>query len=64
MKNKVITFLAAIGIPISALWNRGSCTGACGSCQLGCLPVVLAVVILSFKIIRKKIKDKRRIGYE
>ena len=57
MRNKVITFCAAMGIPISS-W------GICGSCQLSCLPGAAAVVILSVKIFSKKIAEKRRARYE
>lgn len=60
MRNKVITFCAAMGIPISS-WG---CTGICGSCQLSCLPGAAAVVILSVKIFSKKIAEKRRARYE
>lgn len=54
MRNKVITFCAAMGIPISS-W---------GSCQLSCLPGAAAVVILSVKIFSRKIAGKRRARYE
>ena len=38
MRNKVITFCAAMGIPISSWGSTFGCTGICGSCQLSCLP--------------------------
>ena len=58
MRNKVITFCAAMGIPISS-WGS-----TFGSCQLSCLPGAAAVVILSVKIFSKKIAEKRRARYE
>lgn len=59
MRNKVITFCAAMGIPISSWGSTFGCTGICGSCQLSCLPGAAAVVIFS-----KKIAEKRRARYE
>jgi len=53
MRNKVITFCAAMGIPISSLGST-----------FGCLPGAAAVVILSVKIFSKKIAEKRRARYE
>lgn len=64
MKNKVITFCAAMGIPISSWGSISGCTGICGSCQLSCLPGAEAVVILLVKIFSKKIAGKRRARYE
>lgn len=64
MRNKVITFCAAMGIPISSWGSTFGCTGICGSCQLSCLPGAAAVVILSVKIFSKKIAEKRRARYE
>ena len=61
MRNKVITFCAAMGIPISSWGSTSGCTGICGSCQLSCLA---AVVILSVKIFSRKIAGKRRARYE
>ena len=58
MRNKVITFCAAMGIPISSWGSTFGCTGICGSCQLSCLPGAAAVVILSVKIFSKKIAEK------
>ena len=51
MKNKVITFCAAMGIPISSWGSISGCTGE-------------AVVILLVKIFSKKIAGKRRARYE
>ena len=62
MRNKVITFCAAMGIPISSWGSTFGCTGICGSCQLSCLPGAAAVVILSVKIFSKKIAEKRRFS--
>jgi len=64
MRNKVITFCAAMGIPISSWGSTFGCTGICGSCQLSCLRGGAAVVILSVKIFSKKIAEKRRARYE
>ena len=64
MKNKVITFCAAMGIPISSWGSISGCTGICGSCQLSCLPGAAAVVILLVKIFSKKIVGKRRARYD
>ena len=37
MKNKIITFLLAMGMPVSALYMQGpGCTGVCGSCGFNC----------------------------
>lgn len=39
MKNKIITFLLAMGMPVSALYvQSGGCTGVCGSCGFHCTP--------------------------
>lgn len=54
MRNKVITFCAAMGIPISSWGSTFGCTGICGSCQLSCLPGAAAVVILSVKIFLRR----------
>ncbi|CAK7042872.1 hypothetical protein [Phascolarctobacterium sp.] len=64
MKNKIITFLAALGIPVSSLGGTSGCTGVCGNCQLSCVPGVVAVVILTCKVISKKLAEKRHMGYE
>lgn len=64
MKNKVITFCAAMGIPISSWGSISGCTSICGSCQLSCLPGAAAVVILLVKIFSKNIVGKRRARYE
>ncbi len=64
MKNKILTFLAAMGIPVSAWGSTSGCTGTCGNCQLSCFPGILAVVILCCKVGYKKIAEKRRVGYE
>ena len=35
MKNKLINFIAAMGIPVSGITTQGAgCTGICGSCTL------------------------------
>lgn len=64
MKNRIITFFAAMGIPVSTVTGAVGCTGVCGSCQLSCVPGVLAVIILGIKVLHRKIAVKRRAGYE
>lgn len=59
MKMKAINFLAAMGIPVSALTTQGAgCSGVCGSCTFNCTPGVLAVIILLAKFIYKNVKGK------
>ena len=42
MKNKLINFIAAMGIPISGITTHGAgCTGICGSCSLNCAPGIV-----------------------
>ena len=65
MKNKIISFLVAMGIPISSLSSAGGgCNGICGSCQFGCTPGVLALLLLGGKFIYKKLLNKGRVSYE
>lgn len=64
MKNRGVTFLAAMGIPLSTATGVSGCTGVCGSCQLSCVPGVLAVIILGGKVLSRKTAAKRRAGYE
>lgn len=55
MKEKALTFLCSMGIPFSALSTNGTtCTGICGSCQLTCIPGVLALLLLAGKYMYRK----------
>lgn len=59
MKNKVISFLIAMGIPVSALSTQGAgCTGICGSCSLSCTPGVIALLLLGAKAAYKNFKGR------
>ena len=55
MKNKLINFIAAMGIPISGITTHGAgCTGICGSCSLNCAPGIVALLLLAGKAIYKR----------
>lgn len=59
MKNKIISFLIAMGIPVSALSTQGAgCTGICGSCSLSCTPGVIALLLLGGKAAYKNFKGR------
>lgn len=59
MKNKIISFLIAMGIPVSALSTQGAgCTGICGSCNLSCTPGVVALLLLGAKALYKNCKGR------
>jgi len=65
MKNKIVSFLIAMGIPVSSISSvSGGCTGICGSCQLSCTPGILALLLLGSKFLYKKLLNKGRVGYE
>ena len=65
MKNKIISFLIAMGIPVSSISTAsGGCTGICGSCQLSCTPGILALLLLGSKFLYKKLLNKGRVSYE
>ena len=65
MKNKIISFLVAMGIPISSISTAsGGCTGICGSCQFSCTPGVLALFLLVGKFLYKKMMHKGSVSYE
>ena len=65
MKNKIISFLVAMGIPISSIISAGGgCNGICGNCQFSCTPGVLALLLLGSKFIYKKLLNKGRVSYE
>lgn len=59
MKNKLISFLIAMGIPVSALQTQGAgCTGVCGSCNLSCTPGVVALLLLAGKVLYKNLQGR------
>ena len=59
MKIKLMNFLVAMGIPVSAISAQDTgCTGICGSCSLSCAPGVIALFILAVKVLYKKAKGK------
>lgn len=63
IRHKLITFIAAMGIPISSVTSSaGGCTGVCGSCQLSCVPGVVALLILLVKVLKKKVVQRFRTG--
>ena len=65
MKNKIISFLIAMGIPVSSVSTAsGGCTGICGNCQLSCTPGILALLLLGSKFLYKKIVSKGCVNYE
>lgn len=64
MKNKIISFFVAMGIPISSINSLGGCNGICGSCQFSCTPGVLALLLLGTKFLYKKLVRKGRVSYE
>ncbi|MBQ7883979.1 MAG: hypothetical protein IJ320_06475 [Phascolarctobacterium sp.] len=65
MKDKFISFCVAMGIPVSSLGSAGGgCTGICGSCQFSCTPGVLALLLLTGKLLYKKLICKGRFNYE
>lgn len=65
MKNKIISFLVAMGIPVSSISSAGSgCTGVCGSCQYSCTPGILALLLLGTRFLYKKLARKGRVSYE
>lgn len=57
MKNRVLTFLLSMGIPVSAFSAQGGgCTGICGSCHLSCTPGVFALLLLGGKYFYGRLK--------
>lgn len=59
MKNKLINFLLAMGIPFSAMLSRGGgCNGICGSCSFACTPGIFALLLLAGKYFYYKGKAK------
>ena len=65
MRNKIISFLVAMGIPVSSISTAsGGCTGICGSCQLSCTPGILALLLLGSKFLYQKLLNNGRVSYE
>ena len=59
MKNKLISFLIAMGIPVSTLsLQGGGCTGLCGSCSFNCTPGILALLLLAAKYCYQRMKGR------
>lgn len=59
MKTKIMNFIVALWIPVSAVTTQGAgCSGICGSCNLNCAPGVFALLILLAKVIYKNVKGK------
>ena len=59
MKNKIISFLIAMGIPVSTLsLQGGGCTGLCGSCGFNCTPGILALLLLAGKYCYQRMKGR------
>ena len=59
MKNKLISFLIAMGIPVSTLSLQGAgCTGLCGSCSFNCTPGILALLLLAGKYCYQRMKGR------
>ena len=59
MKNKIITFLLAMGMPVSALYMQGAgCTGICGSCGFNCTPCIFTLLLLAGKVCYQRMKEQ------
>ena len=59
MKNKLITFLLAMVMPLSALYVQGGgCTGVCGSCGFNCTPGVFTLLLLCGKYCYQRMKGQ------
>lgn len=55
MKEKLIDFCVALGVPASALTTQGAgCSGVCGSCGYSCTPSVALVLLLLGKLLYRK----------
>lgn len=65
MKDKVFSFLAAIGIPLCSLQNpHNICNGICGNCRFACIPALVLACCLIVKALYKKLKKYRYVYYE
>lgn len=58
MKNKLINYLAGIGIPLCALSAGTGCIGVCGNCRLSCAPGILVAIILVCNMLYRKFKAR------
>lgn len=59
MKNKLITFFIAMGIPVTTLSVQGSgCTGICGSCSFNCTPGIFVLLFLAGKYCWQRLKGR------
>lgn len=58
MKNRLINYLAGIGVPLGAFGAGAGCTGVCGSCRLSCAPGIFAVLVLTGNMLYKKWKAR------
>lgn len=59
MKNKLINFLIAMGIPVTTLSVQSpGCTGLCGSCGFNCTPGILALFFLAGKYCYQRMKGQ------
>ena len=59
MKNKLISFLIAMGIPVSTLSLQGAgCTGLCGSCGFNCTPGIFTLLLLCCKYCYQRMKGQ------
>ena len=59
MKKKIITFLLAMGMPVSALYMQGpGCTGVCGSCGFNCTPGIFTLLLLAGKVCYQRMKEQ------
>ena len=54
MKNKIIYFGIAMGLPMASFSGNG-CTGSCGQCNLNCAPSVFMLIFLMGKLLYQKI---------
>lgn len=57
MKNKIITFLVSMGIPLNIFNTSNFCTGVCGNCKVNCMPGFIFLFFILFKLIVKKLKE-------
>lgn len=56
MKNKIITFLLSMGMPLATIYGSYGCNGSCGSCTFNCTPGLFLLIILAGKVLYKKAK--------
>ena len=54
MKNKLIHFGIAMGLPIASI-SSNNCTGTCGQCNFSCTPGIFMVIFLMGKMLYRKI---------